>query len=84
MVALPILKDGHCWRVGNGSSIRVLEDRWIPNHSTNKMLHPIQDDIDELVVSKLINLELHVWRSDLIMSTFHREDADAICRIPLS
>ena len=39
---------------------------------------------DELVVSELINSELHAWRSELIMSTFHREDAKAICKISLS
>ena len=27
MVALPILRSGYCWRVGNGSSISVLGDK---------------------------------------------------------
>ena len=38
MAAPHILKNGCCWRVGNGYSIRVHEDRWIPNHPTNKIL----------------------------------------------
>lgn len=84
MTALPILKSGHCWRVGNGSSICVLRDKWIPNHPTNKILHPVNEYFDEPAVSNLINPELHVWRSEVIMSIFHREDIEAICRIPLS
>ena len=60
MAALPILNSGHCWRVGNGSSISVIRDRWIPNHSTNKILHPVNENIDEWVVLDLINPELHV------------------------
>ena len=84
MVAQPILKSGHCWRVGNGSSISVLRDRWIPNYPTNKILHPVNENLDEMLVSNLINLELLVWRSEEIMSTFHRKDTEAICRIPLS
>lgn len=81
--ALPILKSGYCWRVGNGSSIRVQEDRWIPiNHPTNKILFPANDDIGDLLVSDLIDTELHGWRSELILDLFQREDAEAICRIP--
>ena len=84
-VALPILKSGYCWRVGNGSSISVMCDKWIPNYPTNKVLHPIHEPVDEMVVfSELIDLELHVWRGDMIMTLFHRDDAAAITKIPLS
>lgn len=40
LAAQPILKQGCCWRVGNGSTIRVLKDKWILNHPTNRVLHP--------------------------------------------
>lgn len=30
MAALPILKAGCCWRVGDGASIKILVDKWIP------------------------------------------------------
>ena len=84
LAALPILRSGYCWRVGNGSSISVLGDKWIPNHPTNKVLHPINELVDEMVVLELIDSEVLAWRSDMIMSLFHREDADAITKIPLS
>ena len=84
MDAFPILRSGYCWRVGNGSSISVLEDKWIPNHPTNKVLHPIHELVDEMAISELIDLELHVWRGDMIMTLFHREDVDVITKIPLS
>ena len=32
MAAQPILKMGCCWRVGDGSAIRVTSNKWIPNH----------------------------------------------------
>ena len=35
LAAQPILRKGGCWRVGNGSSIRVTKDSWIPNHPTH-------------------------------------------------
>lgn len=84
MAAQPILKSSHCWRVGNGSSIGALKDRWIPNYPTNKILHSVHENLDEMLVSDLINPELHARRREEIMSTFHRVDAEAICRIPLS
>ena len=35
-------------------------------------------------MSELIDQDLHWWRRDLMSTIFHREDVDAICRIPLS
>ncbi|XP_075663965.1 uncharacterized protein LOC142633609 [Castanea sativa] len=61
MAALPILRLGYCWRVGNGSSISVVGDRWIPNHPTNTVIHPRQELVGELAFSELIDLELHAW-----------------------
>ena len=84
VAALPILQAGYCWRVSNGSSISVIGDRWIPNHPTNKVLHPNHELLDEMAVSELINLEIHAWRSELITSIFHQDDAEVIFRIQLS
>ena len=84
MVAMPILQSGNCWRVGNGVSINALKDKWLPNFPTNKVLNPIQDNWDELMVSELINPELNAWRYEDIRTIFHRDEVDAICQIPLS
>ncbi|XP_023924015.1 uncharacterized protein LOC112035419 [Quercus suber] len=37
-----------------------------------------------MAVSDLINQEIHEWRIELIYSIFHRDDAEAICRVQLS
>ena len=83
MATLPIQKFGCCWRVGNGSSIRVCWDRWIPNHPTNRILYPSNEDIENWWVSYLIDPDLNWWRQDFIMSMFHGEVAEAICPILL-
>ena len=44
LAAQQILKKGCYWRVGTGSSIRVMEDKWIPNHPGNKILFPTEYD----------------------------------------
>ena len=81
VAALPILKLGCCWRVGNGLSIWVSGDKWIPNYPTNAPLLPIKDEVQEVTVFELIDHELHAWRSEFIMDMFEQEDAKAICRI---
>ena len=58
MATLPILKNGCCWKVGNGYSIRVHEDRWIPNHPINKILYPTSEEIDGLLVADLFDFDL--------------------------
>ena len=84
MSAMPILRSRSCWRVGNGESIEVLLDKWIPNYPTNKVLHSVHEGEEDWRVSDLIDSELHGCRWDIIMERFNREDAEAICKIPLS
>ncbi|XP_075645269.1 putative mitochondrial protein AtMg00310 [Castanea sativa] len=58
MAAQPVLKKGCYWRVGDGSSIRVMTERWIPYHPTNKILvHPVKEEW-EWRVSELIDPDL--------------------------
>ena len=84
MAAQPILQVGYCWRVGNGHSINVVKDRWLPNFPTNKVLNPIQGVRDELTVANLINPDLNIWKYKDIRAIFHTDEAEAICQIPLS
>ena len=84
MAAQPILQAGHCWRVGNGYSINAVKDRWLPNFLTNKVLNSVQRDWGEPLVAELINLELNIWKYEDIRAIFHRDEAEAICQIPLS
>lgn len=55
MAGQEILKQGCSWRVGNGSAIRVTKDKWIPNHPTNKVIHPPREDEWEWRVVELID-----------------------------
>ena len=47
-------------------------------------MHPRHELVEDLAILDLIDPELHAWRRDMIMAMFHREDAETICRIPLS
>ena len=83
LAAQPILRKGCYWRVGTGSSIRVLTDKWLPCHPTNKILVPPHEVDEEWRVSDLIDW-LNIQRDrGLIDVVFHGFDAEAIYRIPL-
>ena len=84
MVAFPILKYGCYWRVGNGHSVRILRDKWIPNYPTNAPLHLVKDQVREVTVAELINQDFNAWRSEFIMDMFEKKDVEAKCRIQLS
>ena len=84
LAAMPILKSGYCWRVGNGDDIRIRKDKWIPNYPSNMVLHPVAEEVQECMLSDLINSDLHCWRRDFIMERFQINDANAIYKIPSS
>nr|XP_023915286.1 uncharacterized protein LOC112026812 [Quercus suber] len=83
LAAQPILRRGCCWRVGSGSSIRVLSDKWLPGHPTNKILIPPNVAVDDWVVSELIDWNTFQWDRTVIDVVFSRLDVEAIYRIPL-
>ena len=62
MAVMPILRSGSCWRVGNGESIKVLVDKWIPNYPSNRVLHLVHEGEEDWRVSDLIDSDLHGWR----------------------
>ncbi|KAL4629020.1 hypothetical protein ACB092_05G279000 [Castanea dentata] len=78
MAALPILKVGCYWRVGDGSTIKIQSNKWLPNYPTNRVLHSANAEVEDWLVSNLIDQQLHWRRRDLITTIFHREDVDAI------
>ena len=84
MAGQPILKKGCRWRVGDGLNIRVTQDRWIPNYPKNKVLYPPLDEDGDWHVSELIDWIVHDWDRGVLAAKFHREDVEAILRVPLS
>ncbi|KAL0015048.1 hypothetical protein SO802_002117 [Lithocarpus litseifolius] len=83
MVAKHVLQRGSCWRVGNGRHIWVLLDAWIPNHTTNRVLHPTPNIEEGMTVAELIVPDSRGWDREFIRQNFYCEDADAILHVPL-
>jgi hypothetical protein len=76
---LELLKIGVIWRVGNGKSIRVWRDNWIPRVSYMKVFSPNGDRRIRRVSDLLDNHGL--WKEELVRSKFLPIDAEAILGI---
>ncbi|ONI17829.1 hypothetical protein PRUPE_3G181300 [Prunus persica] len=76
-----VIEDGLIWRVGNGASIRVFQDRWIPKPFTFKPL--LARGLDwNTTVSNLLTAS-GSWDLPLLEQHFSLEDQDIISGIAL-
>ena len=67
-----------------GSSIQVMEDKWISNHPEDKILFPTEYDEWEWRFSDLIDWSVQQWDRERIYMLFNQFDAKAILRISLN
>ena len=79
---LELLKHGLIWRVGDGRSIRIWRDNWIPRATEFKVIGPRgRSRLNR--VSSLLD-EHGTWDEALVRRTFPPIDADVILRIKTS
>ena len=78
------IQKGVKWRVGNGWSIKVFKDHWLPCEGSGRFLSlPLDHDPDQKVAD-LIDHKLHCWNSELVGDIFLPLEAKVILAIPLS
>lgn len=80
---IKLLREGIIWRVGNGASIDIWQDPWLPRGTTRK---PVTSRGQSLLtrVEELINPILGEWDEQLVRDTFWQQDADVILNLPIS
>ena len=79
-----IIDLGASWRIGNGDSILIQADKWLPKHPSARIVSPPVTLPLEAKVSTLIDEVSHYWKSDLIQTEFLAHEANLILGIPLS
>jgi hypothetical protein len=82
--ARELLSQGLLWRVGDGYSIKIWGDRWLPTPIT----HSVQSHTNLLgqnaLVSELIDQDQGCWKRDLLNEVFLSEEVRVIANVPLS
>lgn len=72
-----MLKEGVIWRVGNGDSIRIWDDPWLPRGITRWPLTPRGQTILTMV-SDLMDPITGNWDEELVKDTFCVEDEELV------
>ncbi|KAK3224846.1 hypothetical protein Dsin_004708 [Dipteronia sinensis] len=77
-----IITAGYRWCIGDGSSVRVYDDQWIPWPSTFKVISPTS--LGTMTTVADLKLFSGAWNEELIRNSFLPDDASLILSIPCS
>ncbi|KAK9997383.1 hypothetical protein SO802_022069 [Lithocarpus litseifolius] len=79
-----VILRGARWRVGDGESIKIYGDNWLPT-ATNSGIHgPLPLEFQNASVSSLINHQTHTWDLDALSTALSPFEADLVQKITLS
>ena len=70
--------------MGNGESIRLWFDRWLPTPSRFRLTSPLIGLPIDAKVNSIINPSSNTWQADVVKQAFSLDDANTILGIPLS
>jgi hypothetical protein len=76
-----LLNEGLFWRVGDGQSISIWGDKWLPKPTPHIIQSPIRSLDSSAKVCDLLDRDTNWWKIDLIHEIFHKEEAEEICRL---
>ena len=81
--AKKLLEEGLVWRVGDGKSIKIWGDCWIPSPTSYSIQSPIRILDREAKVSAPVDESSMWWNTSLIHSIFTEEEAISICSMAI-
>ncbi|XP_023892636.1 uncharacterized protein LOC112004627 [Quercus suber] len=79
-----VMELGSVWRIGDGKSVKIRGDRWLPQNSALKIVSPVAVLPPGAMVCDIIDQKEHQWISKLIAQEFLPYEANIIKGIPLS
>ena len=79
--AQDIIKKGAVWCIGDGQSVCIKEDKWLPDEVYRKVSSPIPSIPPDVKVSSLIDANIGSWRTDLISQSFLPHEAGLVLGI---
>ncbi|KAL0012740.1 hypothetical protein SO802_007848 [Lithocarpus litseifolius] len=84
MAAQEVVKQGYRWQVGNGNSIKIWTNKWLPAGFTFCVTSPQHALPRDAHVNTLIDHDTGNWRIGFIKEIFLPHDAQAILSTLLS
>ena len=68
--ARDVIRKGMGWRIGNGESIRIKQDKWLPSQLSGSVASPIPLMSPDTKVSELIDQDKVAWKSEVVQQLF--------------
>lgn len=78
------MKAGLVWHVGDGSKIKIWEDKWLPNLPSVTVQSLVRRLEREARVKELIDEGTRWWNMPLVMEIFNEEEAKIFVVCPLA
>jgi hypothetical protein len=79
-----VLNEGLIWRIGNGATVQIWKDKWIPNPSTFRIVTPPNILSPNATVKELFELDLKGWNIPILEDIFSIEEVQWIRSLPIS
>lgn len=79
-----LLEAGMKWRIGDGKSVKIWHDQWIPTPTSFKVVSPVVGLHKDARVYELIDPDTKRWNNGLIDSSFLAHEGQVINSIPLN
>ncbi|KAL3820633.1 hypothetical protein ACJIZ3_006538 [Penstemon smallii] len=81
--SLDTLAAGLRWRIGNGRTVKIWGDNWLPRSGAFRVSSPWNTLPRDATVSFLIDDDLNTWNRELVETIFWEEEAKTILSIPI-
>ena len=81
--ARKVILKGMKWRIGDGKSINIYGDNWLPGEGTPTIISPRVPELEGAKVSTLISADTGTWDQNILRQHFIHFEAQRIMAIPL-
>lgn len=79
-----VIRLGSKWRIGDGKTVRIHGDKWLPNLQSSHVISPQKNFPNNTRVCTLMDVKNSRWIEDHVREEFFPHGAEAIISIPLS
>ena len=79
-----VILKGAKWCIGNGKTVQIYKQRWLPQKNHGLVLSSVVDSMEEATVDVLIDTDTKKWNNAMLEGLFTPQEAEIIKKIPFA